>query len=672
MRLDSIELENIRSYTKARVDFQEGITLLAGDIGAGKSTILLAIEFALFGLRRGDISGEALLRHGTEQGSVTLTFQLQQKITINRTLKKSSQGVQQRAGYLEIDGQRESLTPTELKARIIELLGYPEDFLNKTKGFVFRYTVYTPQEEMKKILEESDQDRLDTLRSVFGVDKYKQVQENAQKLSKSLRDDIRDFRTRLEDLPELETDLLELQSKQKAFEEKTKELQEKQTVQENVTKRAKEQLESFEKAYQEEQKRKQEIAKLEQEQKSIEQQLITYEKERTQLQKQNPVNEIDNPKPLFEQLREKERQVTEKLAQANAKLQSIAEQKRKLDEQKQNINQLTTCPVCKQDVKDDHKSHITKDIQSQEKLLEDQEADIQEKKSKIQKIQDQLLEKRQTLEHRQTLYEKFVQATEQAKHAKMRDAQIEGEKRTLQQRIKQVQARLKELSETSFPEETYQEAKKASQKASEELAVINQELAVQKAKQEANLSQQGKLQEKIKTKNGFKVQLQKLQKQEQWLSKQFLTVTQIIEKHVMASIRNEFGRRFTQWFDQLLEDDSCFAQLTETFAPTITQDGYDQNISHLSGGEKTSVALAYRLALNSVINDYVRTMKTTDLLILDEPTDGFSSQQLDRVRDVLNNLSAKQIIIVSHEQKMESFVDRVIHIVKNEARSQAA
>ena len=58
--------------------------------------------------------------------------------------------------------------------------------------------------------------------------------------------------------------------------------------------------------------------------------------------------------------------------------------------------------------------------------------------------------------------------------------------------------------------------------------------------------------------------------------------------------------------------------------------------------------------------------------MLDEPTDGFSSEQLDKIRVVLEQLNIKQIIIVSHESKIESFVDNVIRINKNEHISEVA
>ena len=59
MILESIELKNIRSYEQEQIKFPKGITLFEGDMGSGKSTILMAIEFALFGT--GSQKGDTLL-----------------------------------------------------------------------------------------------------------------------------------------------------------------------------------------------------------------------------------------------------------------------------------------------------------------------------------------------------------------------------------------------------------------------------------------------------------------------------------------------------------------------------------------------------------------------------------------------------------------------------------
>jgi len=94
----------------------------------------------------------------------------------------------------------------------------------------------------------------------------------------------------------------------------------------------------------------------------------------------------------------------------------------------------------------------------------------------------------------------------------------------------------------------------------------------------------------------------------------------------------------------------------------ITQGGYTLDVLSLSGGEKTSVALAYRLALNGIIKK--TTSFKSHLLILDEPTDGFSSEQLIRLRYVLDEMDSSQIIMVSHEKELESFVSTIYRITK--------
>ena len=71
MRLKKIQLENIRTYENQEIEFPEGSLLLTGDIGSGKSSILLAVEFALFGVLRGK-SGNSLLRNGEKEGKVRI------------------------------------------------------------------------------------------------------------------------------------------------------------------------------------------------------------------------------------------------------------------------------------------------------------------------------------------------------------------------------------------------------------------------------------------------------------------------------------------------------------------------------------------------------------------------------------------------------------------------
>jgi exonuclease SbcC len=71
--------------------------------------------------------------------------------------------------------------------------------------------------------------------------------------------------------------------------------------------------------------------------------------------------------------------------------------------------------------------------------------------------------------------------------------------------------------------------------------------------------------------------------------------------------------------------------------------------------------LAYRLALNTTVHEVSTGMKS-NLLILDEPTDGFSKEQVFRIRDILNELRCPQVVIVSHERELEGCADNIFKI----------
>ena len=178
------------------------------------------------------------------------------------------------------------------------------------------------------------------------------------------------------------------------------------------------------------------------------------------------------------------------------------------------------------------------------------------------------------------------------------------------------------------------------------------------------LNEEQKLNEMITILLAEREKLNALNERYYWLEEYFLKLTYTIEKHIFFRIQSQFNQLFQEWFSILIDSEEISAKIDDQFTPIIEQNGHEMWFANISGGEKTSAALAYRLALNKVINDIVSNINTKDLLILDEPTDGFSSEQLDKVRDILDRLRLEQIIIVSHESKIESFVQNVIRISK--------
>jgi DNA repair protein SbcC/Rad50 len=108
-----------------------------------------------------------------------------------------------------------------------------------------------------------------------------------------------------------------------------------------------------------------------------------------------------------------------------------------------------------------------------------------------------------------------------------------------------------------------------------------------------------------------------------WIDQYYLPSIVNIENHVLELLRRRFDDHFQDWFEILVDDPSLMVNVDESFSPRITRNTNVQDYAQLSGGERTSIALAYRLALNSIVRE-VSFDKPVDLLILDEPTEGFS------------------------------------------------
>ncbi len=73
MRVSRIRVRNIRSYLEASLELAPGTTLLVGDVGAGKTSLLYAVEMALFGTA--EIEATFLVRHGASEAEVEVTLE---------------------------------------------------------------------------------------------------------------------------------------------------------------------------------------------------------------------------------------------------------------------------------------------------------------------------------------------------------------------------------------------------------------------------------------------------------------------------------------------------------------------------------------------------------------------------------------------------------------------
>ena len=677
MQLVSITLQNIRSYTSAKVDFPTGIVLLSGDIGSGKSTILLAIEFALFGLSRAELTGTAILRNGSNEGSVELTFKMGENThMIKRTLKRNKTSVEQDSGHLITNNVKTIGTATELKARILELLGYPQEMLTK-KNIIYRYTVYTPQEEMKHILFESAEDRLTTLRKIFDIDKYERIKKNTTTFVKTLRERERAFSL-------LTTDLEEKRKHSSQLESDKKQIKEQITKITPLFEQAKKQMASMKTQILELEQKKSTYEKLNSELNANKTILKSKNDQHSSLvldaQKllkeleQEPPSALDKTVILTEkqtvknQINTIEKEIHELLSR-QAELNTM---KKQSDHTTAQVASLDNCPLCKQHVTHEHKTRITteeknkldaigKSIVHQETTKKEKEKELANLKIRIESLLAQEKEA-ELLALRKIHFEKLQ---ERHKQTLTQTESVKNEIETIKQKITTITEQVTPLISNENIYKTLRQEYDETITQERKIAIEHSTLLQKEQHVDATLSI---LQKDITQKENAKKQLENISETTHFLTDYFTPLMDVMERHVLATIHSEFSTIFQHWFSILIEE-TLTARLDEHFTPLITQNGYDTDIAHLSGGERTACALAFRLALCKTVNSLIRTITTKDILILDEPTDGFSSEQLDKMRDVLIGLGLSQIILVSHEQKIEGMADSIIRVQKENAVS---
>ena len=675
MFIKKIKIKNIRSYESLELEIPKGSVLLCGDIGAGKTSILMAIEFALFGLQPSQKSS-ALMRNDAQDASVSLWFDLDGKIIeISRSLKKSKSITQDECN-ITIDGEKKEMSVTELKSLVLTLLQYPDEF-SKKQNLLYKFTVYTPQESMKQIIQEDAQSRLTILRYIFGIEKYKRVLENTSLVLSKMREERKKKEGQIEDLEIKKQSILEKEQQREDCQKENSSL-EKELFSKNEDRKKHEGDITLVKTKIEEkrmhEKEAEKIKSLILGKKELLQsnvQLITRLTPQIEELKKielNPNTLVIIQQQLVDQKSKKER-LEKQTILLHATIQNTEDQKKSIEKKRQCISTLDNCPTCLQLVNVEHKLNVThqcddefhqaerkKKIAEEEKILIEQE--LMQIKITLQQNEEELTKLRLQQMKLQTLEEKEKQFTE----IQNKILDIENEMVLFQQQLSSLDAILAQFG--SF-EELYLERQSKLDLTLREERVLEIKLAGLKKEIELIEKQILELKNEVEHKIILQKQAHTLKNWENWMSEDFVQLIGFIERNVLATVRQEFSLLFNKWFS-LLVSDTLTVRLDDDFTPIIEQQDYEIEYSALSGGERTAVALAYRLALNQVINSMLSNLKTRGLIILDEPTDGFSEQQLDKMRDIFQQITADQLLIVSHEQKIEGFVEHIIKLSKQD------
>lgn len=691
--ITSIELGNFISHSETRLDFEEGVTVFVGHNGAGKSSIIDAITFALFGEHTRK-SNKSLIRRGTSQAYAKVNFtlngkqyQAERKIDSKGTLGAQLFEIRNNEAMPIASGERkqfgESMTG-EIESRI---------GLDFTK---LKVASIVQQGELNSIIKAKPKEFKELLNAIIGIDKLDVASGQLKIVQKNFRQTIQQ-RLGYDDthIEILNKEITTLSDEIKTTELQKQLLQEKKEIGESELEQIKQKIDTEapkETILVQIEQRKNELIKYAKDAILLIQKNIT-EKERKIQACQECFEYADAKDTLESKLQKTETEIDD----ITIKIQDLSKQVAILKEHESLAKKLQLqdgkCPVCDSSV-----DHLKPIFQIEHLKQEQQNAEAQTHTLEIKKQQliSQKREFSETLQKavaaKSTLDAHSIQNVKQIETIR---AEVEAQKTQIKipSSLNTESGLLQFASIDSHARILYETISDLEKQVigfnRKEFEKLKMDLE-QKRKDLSQIDQKyGAVTEKIKTASERIIKINSILL-ELGMVKKYLVQLDDIQSSVYdrdgpvaTSLRSwalmTISAKASEYLDALNTKIHRIVLSEKTRDITITC--YSKNnpidIDSLSGGEQVSVALSLRLGMAHLLG-----ASNLNFIILDEPTthlDGERRRALVRVLSQLSDISngitgPLQFIIITHDAEIfeDSSVEKIYKFESSEDGTKVA
>jgi len=689
MKIEIVQLENIRSHMKSTVPFARGFNCLVGGLGCGKSSILYAIDFALFGDPLGR-SYDYLLREGADSGKVAVQFvQNGKSYKISRGLKRRGKGIGQDFDELKLyEGENlmASLKSEAVTEQFKAITGLDKE--------LFREIVWIRQEHLKELLDTRPRDRQTRLDELFGLSDYNTAWTNIANYQRDYETEKRvfekdpdvvgmeklntEYNRTVEEFSLVEIELKEIAKKlneaKKALEEadlKLKKLEEVRLELEELKQSETETLanlknleDSSESLAEKIEAKKNAIENLNQRLNTMEAQMKSYKEELSAIgvSPNQPLETLKNYLVTFED------QISSLKGEQEAAIRGIRDDEKRVSA----LSTENRCPLCLQSISEDYKNGLMQRLQEENN----------ERQKTIDHLQNDIKELQQTKNKANTAFSNLqtiipriadlrTRIDEESQALNELSQEFENKQRLEKEMREQLDSLRLEISKLDVSQ--LETAKTQKNQAQDQFYTIQSDL---RAKEDSKKYLVKRLDE---TKERIDQAQQKIERMEK-IAKVVEVIGGIRDAYrsIQPKLRSEFVKVLRNFVQQVLdslvggEGSLINVLIDETYTPYVkSESGVEREVSNLSGGERTLLAFAYRLGLGQLIMQS-RTGHGLSMLLLDEPTESLGREDgsIDRLAEAISRLKAiEQIIAVTHS---EAFAEKAEHVIRLEKEAGAS
>ena len=737
MILKKVIIENIRSHEYLEFEPASiGVTAISGENGAGKSTIVDAFSWSLFGTRLHGLRNKNYIREGVDAKEKTV--QVTSYIRVGNTDFMIKRKITSNEGACEckVFSYNEEIGDWEFESgpAVTHAESFIRSILNiDEKGFLS--SVFIQQKQVDQIVSASPTERGQVIEKLIGVsaitESTKLAREESRALQRaadiiqpgSLEDEkakVDEFKIKVttakdnlkeveETLKTLEQELVVLRATEQAETELQNHLDSLNTSLDNVKKDdsyLKENLKNYTKIL----KDNSEISIDYKLKEIIEEELSeSLEKEKAIQNELNNINiqitryaslfeetlNYDEIKAAYDEITDNYNDLMNKKSVLDEALMGL---KVKVKSVKQHLELLKSgaaeCPVCGHPIlnpEEEFKKHTEEQNENKKefKQIKEELTELEEAISKIgnDKTQYEALLEKATEQVNSVDDFKKAKENKQTKEAELNSIQLVINKNREQLADINANEKHRDLINTAkeqvtISEQRLKDNKKERARLEKEISTLNvlpkstykvllnnlkekEDLLVKTNIQKASLDGELKLiveqaKQAVQDYKRCKEASENYERLHNQITIMNLTNQSLIkfkEQRIknsipeLTDITSEILARFTDnKFTQLILTDKF-----ETFV--VTENNVKRPVSQLSGGELSAAAIALRLAIALFLNNGQQ-----HLLILDEVLTAMSSDRSQLILETITSLTNAQIILIAHNDGINSFADKVVHL----------